>query len=201
MNTIILAGCGPGGLDYIPELTKKAVGAADIIAGAPEMLALFPHFLGSRIIFAKKIDSFCAETIAAAQSHRVVVLVSGDPGFHSLARFFMKTAGKERCQIIPAISAVQVAAARLGISWQDAVLSSVHYGAEPDFSAIAASPKTILLLGTDISWLEKLSAFLQGSHTLSVCTDLTLPTEEVRLFSPGTLVLGTRKNILVVNRE
>ena len=56
----------------------------------------------------------------------MVVLASGDPGFYGVARYLTEKLGKDVFEIIPAVSSMQLAFARIGENWDDAVLTSVH---------------------------------------------------------------------------
>ena len=66
-----------------------------------------------------------------AAGRRVAVLVSGDPGLYSLAQNVVRRFGREHCEVVPAVSSVQVAFARLGLDWADARILSAH-GRTPD---------------------------------------------------------------------
>ncbi|MBI2979986.1 MAG: precorrin-6y C5,15-methyltransferase (decarboxylating) subunit CbiE, partial [Chloroflexi bacterium] len=57
---------------------------------------------------------------------RMIVLASGDPGFYGIARYLTGKLGKGNFEIVPNVSSMQLAFARIGESWDDAVLTSVH---------------------------------------------------------------------------
>lgn len=58
----------------------------------------------------------------------VVVLASGDPGFFGIVRLLSERLGPERLDVCPAPSSVALAFGRVGLSWEDAVVVSVHGG-------------------------------------------------------------------------
>ena len=62
------------------------------------------------------------------------MLVGGDPGLYSLAQRVVRRFGREQCEVVPAVSSVQVAFSRLGIDWADARILSAH-GRTPDATA------------------------------------------------------------------
>ena len=63
---------------------------------------------------------------ALSAGRRVVVLATGDPlYFGGIAAGLIAALGHERVQVVPTLSSVQLAAARLGLPWQDAKLVSV----------------------------------------------------------------------------
>ena len=63
---------------------------------------------------------------ALAQGRRVVVLATGDPLFHGIGGYLEARLPAERLEILPNVSTVQLACARLGLAWQDLRVVSVH---------------------------------------------------------------------------
>lgn len=63
---------------------------------------------------------------ALADGLRVVVLATGDPLCFGIAGTLIEKLGRERVVVLPNLSSLQLAAARLGLPWQDAKLISVH---------------------------------------------------------------------------
>jgi precorrin-6Y C5,15-methyltransferase (decarboxylating) len=62
----------------------------------------------------------------AAVDGPACVLASGDPGFFGIVRVLAERLGRERLDIRPAPSSIAVAFARLGFSWDDAIVVSAH---------------------------------------------------------------------------
>jgi precorrin-6y C5,15-methyltransferase (decarboxylating) CbiE subunit len=54
------------------------------------------------------------------------VLVSGDPGIFSFAKSVAKTVPSAQLEVIPGISSLQLACARLGCVWDSLCIASVH---------------------------------------------------------------------------
>jgi precorrin-6y C5,15-methyltransferase (decarboxylating) CbiE subunit len=52
--------------------------------------------------------------------------VSGDPGFFSYGKLIINKVGIENCEVIPGVSSVQLAFAKIGRSWNDACFMSLH---------------------------------------------------------------------------
>lgn len=63
---------------------------------------------------------------AQAEGQKVVVLATGDPLCFGIAASLIRQLGQDRVVVLPALSSLQLAAARLGLAWQDARLISVH---------------------------------------------------------------------------
>lgn len=81
----------------------------------------------------------------------VVVMVSGDPGYYSLLDAIRREFPPESFSVIPGISAVQFAFARLALPWHDADLLSFH-GRRPDDEALTYRPGRILGMLTDTKY-------------------------------------------------
>ncbi|MCR5316762.1 MAG: precorrin-6A reductase [Treponema sp.] len=123
---IILAGIGPGGVDFVTKEVFSAVQNADVVFGAKSILAN-PMFDGK-----KKINSYMFSDVSGyLQDHpeceNPLIAFSGDSGFYSGARAFAKECeGKYSCSLLPGISSVNYFSAKIGSPWQDWKLLSMH---------------------------------------------------------------------------
>jgi precorrin-6Y C5,15-methyltransferase (decarboxylating) len=64
--------------------------------------------------------------LAERSERRVIVLASGDPGFYGVAGTLLRYLPPEEVEIVSHASSLQVAFARAGIDWNDAILTSAH---------------------------------------------------------------------------
>lgn len=182
-NPMIIAGCGPGAADYVTPAVMSAAEGADVLVGAERLLELFPHLEAERHPLAGDL----AGALDAARRHReagdrVCVLVTGSPGLCSLASTVLERVGRANCRILPGISSVQVACARVGIDWQDVRVINAHDGPpETVPSPGHAGPKTAILLGKPDSarWAAEFIESMSACVRLFACEELTLPDEEV----------------------
>ena len=207
MNKIIIAGCGPGHGDYVGLATQKAVSQAEVLVGAQHLLDLFPRMNCQRIVV-RGLMAGILEQMGTLADKKICVLVSGDSGLFSLARLVISRFGRENCQLIPGISSVQVAFARLALDWSDALLISAH-GRVPqvDTAELARYDKIALLAGNDgaVSWAaDKLTEL--GTDYLAVsCENLTLATETIQEFNDAELLrqasLPSRTILLLLKKE
>jgi cobalt-precorrin-7 (C5)-methyltransferase len=188
-HPITIVGCGPGGADEITLSGLRAIEQARVLVGSRRLLETFGRPGQPTITVTGDIDAALEAMEGPARSGGVVVLVSGDPGISSLAQPVVKRFGRNHCHIIPGISAVQTAFARLGLDWLDARLVSAH-GRVPEtaFAELAACDKIAVLAGTAqaMQWAADLAECL-GRHDVYVCQDLTLSTERIRRAGPSEL--------------
>lgn len=202
--SIIIAGCGPGAAEYLTPAARAAAADATVLAGAPRLLQLFPTFTGERLT----VDAAIENTLTAiaqrvAAGARVTVLVTGDPGLCSLAQPILRRFGREACRVIPGISSVQMACARLGLDWTAARIISAH-AAMPAVAPLAlADISPVLVLGGNRKswpWILAAAECLAATHRLTLCRNLTLPDEELRELTPAelrALTPGAGSSVLV----
>ncbi len=206
---ITIVGCGPGSPEYITPLALQAVKGAEILVGARRLLDLFPDHQAKTVIeMGAKVESVLEE-MAHHQDRPMVVLVSGDPGLSSLARPVIARFGREACRVIPGISSIQVAFARLGLDWGKARIIDAH-GQDPktDLQNILGSGlEKIAVLGGrkgSLEWLAKAVKGLGPDRDIYVMEDLTLEGEKVSLVEPEDLEkveVSSRTIFLIIKRK
>ena len=155
---IILAGIGMGSGDVITEEVRQLIEEADCLIGAERMLACaikLRNFEEKSTRECTKYQEYRTEKIISyLQKHKeykqVVILLSGDTGFYSGAKK-LKERLTEVCsdpiKIYPGISSLSYLASKVGVSWEDAKILSLH-GKDMNFvQTIHRHSKTFLLLG------------------------------------------------------
>ncbi len=206
---ITIVGCGPGSPEYITPLALRAVKSAEILIGARRILDLFPDHGAKTIIEMGTQVEPVLEEMVSHQDRPMVVLVSGDPGLSSLARPVIRRFGPEACQVIPGISSIQVAFARLGLDWGEARIIDAH-GQDPEIDLsdlLASGVKKIAVLGDRKGSLEWLANTVKGlglDWDIYVMEDLTLEAEKIRLIKAGDLrkiTVSSRTIFLVVKNH
>jgi len=143
------------GIGYRP-LGKQAheiVRNADVLLASSRLLEVFKQYeeyeaVKERITVINKVpdtiafirDWFAQSAIRNPQSamHSLVLLASGDPFFFGIGRRMVEEFGKERIEVIPDLSSMQEAFARINVPWDDAFCISVHGG--PDIAKRRALP-------------------------------------------------------------
>lgn len=186
---ISIVGCGPGGRDFLSPAAVKAAEEAEVLVGAQRLLDLFPQHPGEKIRVDAQIETLL-EALARWAGRPVAVLVTGDPGLASLARPIIRRFGREHCRVIPGVSSVQAAFARLGLDWLDARLIDAH-GKDPSLRAedLRGVSKVAILGGRPQSfeWLRRELGDLLEDYQVYICEDLTLESEKITRWQPGTV--------------
>jgi precorrin-6y C5,15-methyltransferase (decarboxylating) CbiE subunit len=205
---IIIVGCGPGSEEYITPAARAAAVKAEVLIVSERLKDLFPECKAERIDSGVDVAGIL-DIMASRRSdgQQVVLLATGDPGIASLAQPVIRRFGRENCEVIPGISSIQVAFARLGLGWQDARIVTAHHR-NPQVSAaeLREIPKIAILGGRPaaLEWAAGLIAELGGSRRIFLCEDLTLPGEKIREIEANTLTsepASTRAIVLIIHEE
>ncbi len=139
---IVLAGIGPGAAKNMTQEVKDAIRSADAVFGSSRAIDIAcseklihdeaKSAVGIvrnvyRTYIAKEICGILSEMVDITQ---VTILFSGDSGFYSGARECAKEIRKwdadAEVEILPGISSVSYMAAKLGESYDDAAIVSIH---------------------------------------------------------------------------
>lgn len=181
---ITVVGCDGGPL---PEPAARRLSGASLVAGARRHLDAVRLPEGARCVEIGELGAALDRIDAAADA---VVLASGDPGFFGIVRA-LRERGIEP-EVIPAVSAVAAAFARMGLTWDDAVVASAH-GRDPRaaVNACRAMPKVAVLTSPAFGPAE-LGAELTGwGRRLCVAERLGEPRERITWCTPDEA--ATRK--------
>ncbi|MFD7133138.1 precorrin-6y C5,15-methyltransferase (decarboxylating) subunit CbiE [Streptomyces sp. NPDC059894] len=142
--TVVGTGTGTGS----PPDDGVLTGAALVVGGRRHLDAVrLPEGAG-RIVLGPLAPALDAMEEHVAARRRVVVLASGDPGFFGIVRALAERFGPDRLDVRPGVSSVAAAFARLGLTWDDAVVVSAH-GRDPRTAVhvCRAYPKVAVLTG------------------------------------------------------
>jgi precorrin-6B C5,15-methyltransferase / cobalt-precorrin-6B C5,C15-methyltransferase len=136
------------GLGMSPaDLTPKAlamINAAEVLAGGRRLLEYFPAHRGEKIVVAKDLAGSLKMIQGAAGKKQVVVLASGDPNYYGIGRRLTEFLGPDNVVLHSNITAVQSACALLKISWDDAVVVSLHGRGLDKLIQVLGAPKIII---------------------------------------------------------
>ena len=150
------------------------------------------------------IDSLMA-TISGALSAAagpVCVLASGDPGFFGILRTLLRHVDGAQIEVLPAISSVAMAFARLALAWDDAVVVSAHGRPLECAVRIArTAPKVAVLTAPDATPEQLGAALLASGCTVdlaAVCSHLGSADERVQRLSLAELAQGSFEPLSVV---
>ncbi len=172
--TVTVIGCDGSAL---APAAAAALAGASVVAGARRHLAAVSVSPAAECIVIQHLDT-ALDAICAARGP-AAVLASGDPGFFGIVRA-LRARGVTPA-VIPAVSSVALAFARLGVDWADALVLSAHgRDLRPVLAAALAHPKTAILTGPPEAATGQLrSQLLSAGRTVYVAERLGTPDEQV----------------------
>ncbi|WP_277656341.1 precorrin-6y C5,15-methyltransferase (decarboxylating) subunit CbiE [Seleniivibrio woodruffii] len=173
-SEITIISVGPGAHDLITLRGHKAIEDQEIVIGMKDAVETFAKHKEHYIPANMKTD--CVNFIKDCPKSRIGVLVSGDAGFFSLARFV--TAAFENVTIIPGVSSVCAGFALLKKQWFGYRFMSVH-GRElfdecPEVSTIILCDEV-----NNPSAIAAKFPQIEEKFNIFVLSDISLPSEGV----------------------
>ena len=203
---IHIIGIGDDGLDGVTAHARSLIERADLLLGAETTLSLVPGKGKSRLAIGANLQE-AIDRIGAAKDQAIVILASGDPLFYGVARYLCDKLGKDRFEVIPHVSSMQMAFARVKESWEDAFLTNLaNHAIESVLEKIRVADKVGLFTSDEYPPAAVARALLDSRldyFQAYVCENLGSPDERVThgelkdiaadQFSPLNVMILVRK--------
>jgi len=122
VKKVHIIGISDDGLEGLTSAARKLIDDAELLLCAEPALAADKRT--ARVEIAADFENM-VQRIADHPDHRIVILATGDPLFYGTARFLCDRLGKERFEVIPHVSTMQLAFARVKESWDEAYLTNM----------------------------------------------------------------------------
>ncbi|AFA49775.1 precorrin-6y C5,15-methyltransferase (decarboxylating) subunit CbiE [Acetobacterium woodii] len=184
MYPLKIIGLGPGHPDYILPLAKKEIEAAEVILCGTRHAESFDSS-GKKMLFIGKgtpLSELMNEVAKNYRTQRTALVVSGDCGFYSLLTYAKKVVPEKDIVCIPGISSLQYFFAKLGETWEDAKLISLH-GRDQDLKTALSEHKKLGILtdkNNNTAFIAKtLEAAGCFNSKLYVGEELSYPNEKI----------------------
>ncbi len=179
---IHIVGIGDDGLDGLTRHARSLIDGAEVLVGAASLLEKIASSEVQRIVVGGNLDQL-RESIAGTLDKRTVVLTGGDPLFYGIARFLTDAFGKDRFEVVPHVSSMQLAFARVKESWDDAYLSNLAtQPLDRVVDSIRTAERVGLFTTEDVSPSVVAASLLDRRidyFTAYVCENLGTPDESV----------------------
>jgi precorrin-6Y C5,15-methyltransferase (decarboxylating) len=186
-------------------LTANALTAlnhAHVVIGSARQLETITHFFSDQTpnkhqcIELPKLNELKILLADLAEQH-VCILASGDPLYFGIGGWLNKQQALTQnlaCELYfyPAVSSIQAACHKLGLSLQDCDAISLHGRPVETLRSLIRHNQTLVILTDKHSQPKRLAqeCFELGYHTakITVCEDLGYEKEQIRCFSINTLL-------------
>jgi precorrin-6B C5,15-methyltransferase / cobalt-precorrin-6B C5,C15-methyltransferase len=179
---IHIIGIGEDGLDGVTDAARRLVNEAELLIGEAHCLTLVPDASGERVTVGANLNDV-ASRLEENGGRSTVVLAVGDPLFYGVARYLCDKLGKERFEVVPHVSSMQLAFARVKESWEEAFLTNLAgHGVEAVLAQIRTAEKVGLFTSeTSPPDLVAKTLLENGldNFTAYVCENLGSPDERV----------------------
>ena len=116
-----LIGIGDNGQESLLPQYAQWIEGSEVLVGGERLLAFFPNYQGEKVVIKGGLPALVERL--QNETRPTVVLASGDPLFYGIGSYL---SSKINIEVYPYISAIQLAFAKMGESWQDAYVVSVH---------------------------------------------------------------------------
>jgi precorrin-6Y C5,15-methyltransferase (decarboxylating) len=159
-GSLTVVGIGADGWEGLNPLASKAILDAEVVLGGARHLGLMPPVDGQlRIPWPAPLRPALPALLASYDGRRVVALASGDPLVSGIGSTLIDLLGAARVRILPAISSVALARARMGWAAETTeVISLVGRDPQTVLRALADGHRLLVLCadGTTTSTVAKL---------------------------------------------
>jgi precorrin-6Y C5,15-methyltransferase (decarboxylating) len=122
---IYIVGIGSDGLAGLTAHARALITTADLVLGSDATLNLVPELTAPR----ERIGTDLQETVRLLETNlgraRLVILAGGDPLFYGVAQYLCDRLGKDHFEVLPHVSSMQLAFARIKESWEEAYLTNL----------------------------------------------------------------------------
>ena len=156
---VTVVGIGADGWDGLTDAARDALRGAAAIAGSPRQLALLPELRARRVPLPSPLLEHLDHLVR--DNPGLCILASGDPMLKGIGATLARRLGPSELRVIPAVSSVALACARLG--WPEHEVTVV--------SLVGRPPETVL------------AALQPGARLLVLCRDRTTPALTAKLLT------------------
>ncbi len=123
---IHILGIGSDGVAGMTSRARELLAGADLLLGSEHALDLVPA-AGTAERY--RIGADLQEVVRLLETNlgrrRTVIVATGDPLFYGVARYLCDRLGKDHFEVLPHVSSMQLAFARIKESWEEAFLTNL----------------------------------------------------------------------------
>jgi precorrin-6Y C5,15-methyltransferase (decarboxylating) len=177
-----VVGIGADGAKGLGDELRALIEGAHLVVGGRRHLAMVDGLgAGERVAWSSPMDATFERLVAQRGRPPAVVLASGDPLWFGISRLLLQRFNVSELRFHPTVSALQLAAARLGWPLADCLCLSLHGRPLASLARHLAPGRRLLVLTADGASPAAIGEFLAGAGhghaTLTVLEHLGGPDE------------------------
>jgi precorrin-6Y C5,15-methyltransferase (decarboxylating) len=123
---IHIIGVGSDGLAGLTSRARELLATAELVYGPRPVLQLMPEVRAEKRLLAADLQEAITDLGREMGRKRIVIVGGGDPLFYGVARYVCDRLGKDRFEVLPHVSSMQLAFARIKQSWEEAFLTNLQ---------------------------------------------------------------------------
>ena len=189
MSKLFIVGVGPGPKEYLTQIAIETVKNAEITIGSWRAIDVFDDIGEAIGLNVKDLQEKLELAVdLAIDGKEVCVLSTGDPGFSGVLKTIMRIAkqkefDQKNIEVIPAVSSLQLAAAKNRISWDMANIMTFHgrENIKDILKVIDNGHPTIALPSKDVKDMARflLDNGVNENKKVTICEKLSYPEEKI----------------------
>ncbi|MEV5828944.1 precorrin-6y C5,15-methyltransferase (decarboxylating) subunit CbiE [Spirillospora sp. NPDC052242] len=184
-HRVTVVGIGADGWDGLAGPARDAVRAAELLVGGARQLGMLPDLAAECVAVAWPSPMLPAlpALFDEHRGRRVVVLASGDPMFFGVGTTLVRLLGAENVRVLPHVSSMSLACARLGWSLEDTDVVTAVGRPLSALARVLAPGRRVLVLSADAGTPAEVVELLEdrgfGASEVTVLERLGGPDERV----------------------
>lgn len=194
---VYVVGIGPGSYDYIIPKAIKTMEDSDVILCFKRVFESV-NFIKTPILIVNKLQDII-EIINKNIYKNISIAASGDPLFYGITNYIKKNFNGI-IEIIPGITSLQYFSSKLGVSWNNAYIGSMH-GREEDFYKLVEEYKISMWLTDKKNSPKELCKKLYEKNIkcrVYVGENLSYENEKITIGNPKELSLKEFSDLSVI---
>jgi precorrin-6Y C5,15-methyltransferase (decarboxylating) len=125
-SRIQIIGVGSDGLAGLTSRARDVLTSADVVYGSRTVLQMLSELRAEQRPLRADLQETIAELTRDFGRKKIVIVGTGDPLFYGVARYLCDRMGKDRFEVLPHVSSMQLAFARVKESWEEAFLTNLQ---------------------------------------------------------------------------
>ncbi|NRA66755.1 MAG: precorrin-6y C5,15-methyltransferase (decarboxylating) subunit CbiE [Pseudobacteriovorax sp.] len=207
-HKISIIGMTESGCIDLPARSFNRIQEASLIFGSASSLGFFAEQNLNLKPFPKPLSDLKSLIDAIDEPSSIVILASGDPLCYGIGSWLHTLLQDYDCQIIPNLSSIQLAAAKTGTPWQNALLLSLHGRSIQGFMTKVQRHSLVFCLTDNVNTPQAIADYMESyqdtSWEITLCENLSGPEEKISSHDCSSLrqlAHCHRQNLLILQRQ